>query len=74
MLFGRVTDFGTRTNLKNTPSKLVSPFDNPGFAELDQLACVDFLESLPAGFKHLGLSETGALDTDLYMVHVVPHA
>ena len=77
MLFGRVTDHTTRTNLRATPMnlKLQNPFQQaPGFKELDQLVHVDFLESLPANYRHLGLSEDGALDTDLYMVHVVPHA
>lgn len=74
MLFGRVTDYNTRTNLRVPPSKSMDPFSSPAFAELDQLACVNFLKSLPPSFKHLGLSGSGALDTDLYMVHVVPHA
>lgn len=74
MLFGRVTDHNTRTNLRKPPLKSTNPFSLPGFEELDRLVCVDFLQCIPANFKHLGLSEDGALDTDLYMVHVVPHA
>lgn len=74
MLFGRVTDYNTRTNLRTPPSKATNPFNNPAFAELDKLVCVDFLESLPPAFKPLGLSASNSLDTDLYMVQVVPHA
>lgn len=74
MLFGRVTDHSTRTNLRASQTKMQNPLQIPGFHELDQLVCVDFLESLPPTYKHLGLSETGQLDTDLYMVHIVPHA
>lgn len=74
MLFGRVTDHNTRTNLRTPPLKAQNPFQVSGFKDLDQLVCVDFLQSIPANFKHLGLGEDGVLDTDLYMVHVVPHA
>ena len=74
MLFGRVTDYNTRTNLRGSHPKSQSPFQINGFRELDQLLCVDFLESFPSSYKNLGLSENGNLDTDLYMAHVVPHA
>lgn len=74
MLFGRVTDHNTRSNLRAPHIKAQSPFNTPGFKELDQLVCVDFLQNIPANFKNLGLGEDGALDTDLYMVHIVPHA
>ena len=76
MLFrsGRVTDHSTRTNLRASHTKAQNPFEIPGFRELDQLVCIDFLESLPAAYKHFSLGEAGILDTDLYMVHVVPHA
>lgn len=74
MLFGRVTDYNTRTNLRAPPSKASDPFSNPAFAALDQLVCESFLSSLPPEYRHLGLGESGTLDTDIYMVHVVPHA
>ena len=74
MLFGRVTDHNTRTNLRPQPVKAANPFQVNGFKELDQLVCVDFLQSIPAHYRNLGLGEDGTLDTDLYMVHVVPHA
>ena len=76
MLFGRVTDYNTRTNLRGPQLKNSNPFSAPGFKELDQLVCVDFLQSIPPEFKNLGFGDhaTGVLDTDLYMVHLVPHA
>ncbi|KAI0321367.1 hypothetical protein OF83DRAFT_1100013 [Amylostereum chailletii] len=78
MLFGKVTDFGVRANLR-APTFGRNPFRLPGFEDLDRLVCVDFLESLPPMYKH-SFNETesiyggGGLDTDLYMVHLVPHA
>ena len=74
MLFGRVTDYNTRTNLHGGHPKTQNPYQNPAFRELDQLACLDFLESFPASYKTLGVGENGALDTDLYMAQIVPHA
>ena len=76
MLFGRVTDYNTRSTLRGQPNKHQNPLQLPGFHELDLLVCVDFPSRLPPGFNsHLGVSEDGgALDTDLYMAHVVPHA
>ena len=74
MLFGRITDYNTRTNLHAPHTKLQNPFQDPAFRELDKLLCDDFLESFPATYKNIGLSEDGTLDTDLYMAHVVPHA
>lgn len=75
MLFGRVTDYNTRSTLRGQPNKHQNPFHLPGFEELDKLVCLDFLANLPPGASHLGVSDDGgALDTDLYMVHVVPHA
>ncbi|KAI0271381.1 hypothetical protein BC834DRAFT_922196 [Gloeopeniophorella convolvens] len=81
MLFGKVTDFGVRSNLRATtpPSKAQSPLLIPGFGELDRLVCRDFISSLPPRFRN-GFSDVesmyggGGLDTDLYMVHLVPHA
>ncbi|THH28070.1 hypothetical protein EUX98_g6113 [Antrodiella citrinella] len=76
MLFGRVTDHNTRSNLRapNLPTKGQNPFQIPGFQELDNLVSEEFLESIPTSFKHLGVNDDGSLDTDLYMVHIVPHA
>ncbi|OSD03577.1 hypothetical protein PYCCODRAFT_1434486 [Trametes coccinea BRFM310] len=76
MMFGRVTDYNTRNNLRASapPSKNQNPFALPGFKELDQLVAIDFLQSLPLEYKHWELTSDGALDTDLYMVHLVPHA
>jgi len=81
MLFGKVTDFGVRTNLRALAplSRIQNPFLIPGFEELDRLVCTDFIDSLPPRFKN-GFGELesmyggGGLDTDLYMVHLVPHA
>ncbi|KAJ7786406.1 hypothetical protein B0H16DRAFT_1490342 [Mycena metata] len=76
MLFGRVTDYNVRGNLRapTAPSKNQNPFFLEGFKELDKLVCTDFLESLPRIFKNNYGVMDGALDTDLYMVHIVPHA
>ncbi|OJT03012.1 hypothetical protein TRAPUB_6355 [Trametes pubescens] len=76
MIFGKVTDYNTRSNLRANapPSKNQNPFVLPGFKELDRLVAQDFLQSLPAEFKHLDITSDGVLDTDLYMVHLVPHA
>jgi hypothetical protein len=81
MLFGKVTDFGVRTNLRALapPSRIQNPFLIPGFEELDRLLCMDFITSLPPRFRS-GFGELesmyggGGLDTDLFMVHLVPHA
>ncbi|KDR85087.1 hypothetical protein GALMADRAFT_233700 [Galerina marginata CBS 339.88] len=80
MLFGKVTDFNVRGNLRapTAPSKNQNPFFLPGFEELDKLVCSDFLESLPQIFRNnTGVTdapEGSSLDTDLYMVHIIPHA
>jgi hypothetical protein len=79
MLFGRVTDFNVRGNLRApaAPTKSQNPFYIDGFEQLDKLTCTDFLEHLPQFYKHnFGLSELpgGIVDTDLYMVHLIPHA
>lgn len=81
MLFGKVTDFGVRTNLRASApmSRIQSPFLIRGFEELDRLVSMDFIASLPPRFKN-SFSELesmyggGGLDTDLYLVHLVPHA
>ncbi|KAI0673525.1 hypothetical protein C8Q78DRAFT_969110 [Trametes maxima] len=76
MIFGKVTDYNTRSNLRATapPSKNQNPFVLPGFEALDRLVVQDFLQSLPPQFKHVDITNDGVLDTDLYMVHLVPHA
>ncbi|KAJ7837528.1 hypothetical protein B0H14DRAFT_2791028 [Mycena olivaceomarginata] len=80
MLFGRVTDYNVRGNLRapTAPSKNQNPFFLEGFKDLDQLVCTDFLESLPQIYKNnngvTDAAEGCALDTDLYMVHIIPHA
>lgn len=79
MLFGKVTDFNVRTNLRTPPSKSQNPFYLEGFAELDQLVSNDFLESLPAPYyNNSGLTDlaTGgsSLDSDLFMAQIIPHA
>jgi hypothetical protein len=52
MLFGRVTDFGVRTNLRAPPmSRIQNPFLIPEFEELDRLVSVDFIASFPPHFK-----------------------
>ncbi|KAG2159959.1 uncharacterized protein EDB93DRAFT_1073536 [Suillus bovinus] len=80
MMFGRVTDFNVRRNLRapTAPSKFQDPFQSSGFADLDRLVYNDFLENLPTMFKMTGANELpgnhGSVDTDLYMVHIIPHA
>lgn len=75
MLFGRVTDYNTRSTLRGQPNKNQNPFRLPGFEELDRLVHGAFNNSLPPPSKHVVVSDAaGAIDTDLYMVHVVPHA
>jgi hypothetical protein len=80
MMFGRVTDFNVRGNLRapTAPSKFQNPFESPGFAELDRLVYNDFLENLPTMYKMTSANEVpgnhGSVDTDLYMVHIIPHA
>ncbi|KAF8641137.1 hypothetical protein AX17_000779 [Amanita inopinata Kibby_2008] len=80
MLFGRVTDFNVRGNLRaqTPPSRNQNPFYLDGFEALDKLVCHDFLESLPHAYKNntgmTGSTEGSMIDTDLYMVHIIPHA
>lgn len=76
MLFGRVTDYNVRSNLREPTvvSRNQNPFFKPGFTELDKLVSIDFLESFPPAYKHLGLNEDGSMDTDLYLAHLLPHA
>ena len=80
MLFGRVTDFNVRGHLRGSAAlrEHRNPFKLEGFKELDSLVSVDFLENLPPIFKNknsiTNLLEGNKLDTDLYMVHLIPHA
>lgn len=80
MLFGKVTDFNVRGNLRapTPPSKNQNPFYLLGFKELDKLVYSDFLESLPPIFRNntwiIDGPNGSSLDTDLYMVHIIPHA
>ena len=76
MLFGRVTDYNVRSNLR-APAVVTrnqNPFFKPGFTELDKLVYTDFLESFPPPYKNLGFNEDGSMDTDLYLAHLLPHA
>lgn len=80
MLFGKVTDFNVRGNLRapTPPSKSQNPFLLNGFKELDKLVCEDFLANLPPIFRNnAGITEKpegATVNTDLYMVHIIPHA
>ncbi|KAF9015259.1 hypothetical protein BDQ17DRAFT_1340748 [Cyathus striatus] len=80
MLFGKVTDFNVRGNLRapTAPSKNQYPFHLDGFKGLDQLVSFDFLANLPQMYRHnTGVTDApdgSSLDTDLYMVHIIPHA
>ncbi|OJA10820.1 hypothetical protein AZE42_00268 [Rhizopogon vesiculosus] len=71
MMFGRVTDFNVRGNLRSptAPSKSQDPFQLPGFADLDRLVSSDFLENLPSMFKMTSADDRpgnhGSMDTDL---------
>ncbi|KAJ7254029.1 hypothetical protein B0H12DRAFT_1202366 [Mycena haematopus] len=71
MLFGRVTDYNVRGNLRapTAPSKNQNPFLVQAFKALDKLVCTDFLESLPQIYKNnngvTDAAEGCALDTDL---------
>ncbi|KIM48115.1 hypothetical protein M413DRAFT_439826 [Hebeloma cylindrosporum] len=80
MRFGKVTDFNVRGNLRapTAPSKNQNPFFLPGFEEIDKLISSDFLQSLPQIYRNnTGVTDVpdgSSLDTDLYMVHIIPHA
>ena len=81
MLFGKVTDFNNECLLENPASPLRSedPSQLRGFRALDKLVAVYFLESLPPKYRDYlkGLDQTPSahdFDTDLYLVHLVPHA
>jgi hypothetical protein len=60
-------------------SRIQNPFLISGFEELDRLVSVDFIASLPPHFKTSfndleSMYGGGGLDTDLYLVHLIPHA
>ncbi|KIJ68347.1 hypothetical protein HYDPIDRAFT_173098 [Hydnomerulius pinastri MD-312] len=81
MLFGRVTDYNVRGNLRapTAPSKHQDPFALHGFGDLDNLVHHDFLENLPHMYRfNMGVTDVSgniqSVDTDLYMVHIIPHA
>ena len=81
MLFGKVTDYNVRFQLRlpATPSKSDDPTVWPAFRSLDKLVALDFLNSLPSNFRSLlirvdGNDSEARIDTDLYMVHIIPHA
>lgn len=81
MIFGRVSDYNVRGKLRapTAPSKHQDPFMLSGFAELDRLVHNDFLQNLPHTYRfNLGVTDPSAngpsVDTDLYMVHIIPHA
>jgi hypothetical protein len=80
MIFGKVTDFNVRGSLRAgaAPSKNQNPFFLSGFEELDKLISAEFLNSLPHTYKNNhGVNDApsgSTLDTDLYMVHIIPHA
>ena len=81
MLFGKVTDINTDYQLSHpsSPRRTDDPYERPGFPELDELVAVDFIRSLPPEYGHCLSCKPHPdygmiLDTDLYLVHVVPHA
>ena len=76
MLFGKVTDFNVRGNLRapTAPSRNQNPFYLSGFESLDHLVCDEFLDKLPHFYKTFDPLEGSPFDTDLYMVHIIPHA
>ena len=80
MLFGEVTDHNTEFQLRHpvSPRKTDDPYTIATFAALDRLVAVDFLASLPDEYKNyiVSLSQThgAAIDTELYLVHLVPYA
>lgn len=80
MMFGRVTDFNVRGSLRepSAPSKTQNPYFQSGFDELDKLISSEFLDCLPQIYKYnYGVNDApsgSTLDTDLYMVHIIPHA
>ncbi|KAF8584497.1 hypothetical protein K439DRAFT_1346065 [Ramaria rubella] len=79
MLFGKVTDYTVRLNLRPSGSSKGEDMRlTSGFRALDRLVAVEFLSSLPHVYKNcLGVGEAPdgtSIDTDLYLVHLIPHA
>jgi len=79
MLFGKITDYTVRLRLRSSPMAKGEDIRlTSGFRALDRLVGVEFLNSLPAGFRNsLGVGEVpdgSNVDTDLYLVHLIPHA
>ncbi|KAF8527976.1 hypothetical protein BU17DRAFT_81209 [Hysterangium stoloniferum] len=79
MLFSKVTDYNVRLNLRpSTATKGEDVRLSPNFRALDRLVAVEFSSSLPHAYKNcLGVGETPDgtnIDTDLYLVHLIPHA
>ena len=79
MLFGKVTDYTVRLNIRpSVSSKGEDVRLTSGFRALDRLVAVEFLSNLPHVYKNcLGVGEAPdgtSIDTDLYLVHLIPHA
>jgi hypothetical protein len=80
MLFGKVTDYNVRSQLRlpATPAKTDDPTMSPGFKALDNLVANDFLASLPLAYQdclgHIIDPIQMTIDTDLFLLHMVPHA
>lgn len=77
MLFGEVTDHNSEVQLETPSTRLEDPMRHNHFRTLDRLCGEDFLASLPADYKNYlftMIQQPDNLDTDLFMVHLVPHA
>lgn len=77
MLFGLVTDHNSEVQLESASTRLEDPMRHQRFRTLDRLCGDDFLSSLPPDYKnHLYNMHQNPdnIDTDLFMVHIVPHA
>ncbi|PAV22367.1 hypothetical protein PNOK_0232400 [Pyrrhoderma noxium] len=74
MLFGQVTDFNTELNLKTRFVANVAPHNDPSFRLLDRLVAKDFLGRLPPEYSGNSYIKINCIDTDLLMVHLIPHA
>lgn len=77
MLFGEVTDHNSEVQLESASTRLADPMRNHKFRTLDRLCGEQFLASLPPDYKnylYTMVQHPDFIDTDLYMVHLVPHA
>ncbi|TDL28495.1 hypothetical protein BD410DRAFT_226567 [Rickenella mellea] len=81
MLFGKVTNYNNRWQLRTPadPAMWGNPFESDELTVLDKLVSSGFIESLPPTYKNYleTLSQSpglGVVDSDLFMVHVIPHA